>query len=77
MSNNQEQECRKIELQLKGCTLETASQLMDISERLAQAVKEDNFTAVCEAVHDIQGAYDELASYVMAFEEIIEEASKE
>lgn len=77
MSRKQELEQKKIELQLKACTLETASQLMDISERLAQAVKEDNFTAVFEAVHDIQGAYDELASYVMAFEEIIEEASKE
>lgn len=76
MSRKQEQEYRKIELQLKACTLETASQLQDISERLAQAVKEDNFTAVCEAVNDIPDAYEELASYVMALEEITEEAGK-
>ncbi len=76
MSRKQELEQKKIELQLKACTLETAKQLLDISARLTAGVEEDNFTAICEAVNDIPDAYDELASYVMAFEEIVQEAGE-
>ncbi len=76
MSRKQELEQKKIELQLKACTLETAKQLLDISARLTAGVEKDNFTAICEAVNDIPDAYDELASYVMAFEEIVQEAGE-
>ncbi len=69
-------ESRKEELQLKALTLETASQLQEISERLEEAVKEDNFTAVCEAVRDIPNAYEGLAASVQVVEEAIEEAGE-
>lgn len=67
---------RRSELQLKVLVFNTASKLQDISQRLAQAVKEDNFTAVCEAVSDIPNAYKELAVYIQFVEEAIQEAGE-
>lgn len=69
-------ENRKDELQLKAYVLETASQLQNISERLEEAVNEDNFTTVFEAVRDIQDIYEGFCASVQVVEQARQEAGE-
>lgn len=67
----------KGEAQLRLLVSETASKLYGISQRLEEALKTDDFSAVCEAVDDIPNACGALALYIMVVQEAITQEAGE